>query len=538
MPRVQRPTPATARGRDLALWLAGAVISVALAVALYTRFGINGALSRDEGIYTYGGQQLTHGVPPYASIFDPKTPLATMIAGAAAAVARAVGRNDIYLIRVAFFACSVLTVLAVYVLAVRLWRSVVAGLVAALVFTSFDAFAVDALSGPDAKTPGILLAVVSMWLTARRQWFWAALAGGLAFLVWQPLVFYPVVTVLVAGVYATPGRRLRALGGSVLGAAIPVILVTCYFAVTGALAKFLESAVIFPAVGIQRGTETVAARLAKIATVVHQSCGLGGVLFWAGLLLLLLVVAATLGQGGGWRRALREPLVCVVLTTFVAQAGYAASDFQGYPDLYPLLPYAGLGVGGAVGLAMNRLRHAPARVATTVFALVGVVALTGFSWSSFTNNPMHNDDFMVQRSSACAISRVLVPGHPLYSLGDPRPLALTHRRNPDRFIYLGSGVDHWKIAHTPGGLEGWAAQIRAAHPSVVVLRGWHTKVTPLLVERLKAAGYRQGYIGQWRVFLGRAARARAHAQGVKVTHRPTEHALDRSGRELSTGRCG
>src|SRR3978361_1727049 len=111
----------------------GGLVSVAVAVALFTRFDIDGALSRDEGIYAYGGQQLAHGVPPYASIFDPKAPLATMIAGVAAWLARLLGRSDVAAIRGAFFLCAVLTVLAVYLLAVRLFGSVLGGLTAAVV---------------------------------------------------------------------------------------------------------------------------------------------------------------------------------------------------------------------------------------------------------------------------------------------------------------------------------------------------------------------------------------------------------------------
>ena len=112
--------------RNGGLKLVGAMTSMAVAVALYTRFGIGGTLARDEAVYAYAGQQLAYGVPPYASIFDAKTPLASMIAGVAAAVAHLAGGNDIYLIRAAFFVCACLAVLAVYLLAAQLWRSVLA----------------------------------------------------------------------------------------------------------------------------------------------------------------------------------------------------------------------------------------------------------------------------------------------------------------------------------------------------------------------------------------------------------------------------
>src|SRR6185437_4766731 len=94
------------------------------AVVLYTRFSINQRLWRDEAIYVYGAQRFAHGVPPYASIFDPKAPLATILGGLVALLARGLGLSDIKGIRLEFFVFSVLTVLAVYLVAKRLWSSV------------------------------------------------------------------------------------------------------------------------------------------------------------------------------------------------------------------------------------------------------------------------------------------------------------------------------------------------------------------------------------------------------------------------------
>ena len=79
-------------GRDHALTVLGAVVAVAAAVALFTRFSTNIKMSRDEGINAYSGQQLAHGLAPYASIFDPKAPLASIIAGLGALAARIAGR--------------------------------------------------------------------------------------------------------------------------------------------------------------------------------------------------------------------------------------------------------------------------------------------------------------------------------------------------------------------------------------------------------------------------------------------------------------
>src|ERR687886_260067 len=86
------------RMRDKAVVLGAPLACLIAAVALFAQFGVYGQLDRDEAIYAYGGQQLAHGVAPYASIFDPKTPGATFLAGVAAAVARAYGGDSLWAI--------------------------------------------------------------------------------------------------------------------------------------------------------------------------------------------------------------------------------------------------------------------------------------------------------------------------------------------------------------------------------------------------------------------------------------------------------
>src|SRR4051795_12096722 len=172
----------------------GAVLAGLIALALFLQFSIDDVLKRDEAIYAYGGQQLVEGVAPYASVFDPKTPLGTGFAAVGVVAARAAGAadgaGDVHGMRILFLVFAVLAVLAVYALGLWLWDSALAALAGAVVFCSFHGFALDAIGGPNAKTPAIFLAVLAMALLVRRWWFWGALAGSLAFLVWQPLGGY------------------------------------------------------------------------------------------------------------------------------------------------------------------------------------------------------------------------------------------------------------------------------------------------------------------------------------------------------------
>src|SRR4051794_41469406 len=85
---------------------AGAVLALAVAVTLFTRFSFDDTMRRDEAIYAYGGQQLAAGVPLYRGVFDPKTPVAQALAGAAAALAPGRGFAGVRAIPGAFFVAA------------------------------------------------------------------------------------------------------------------------------------------------------------------------------------------------------------------------------------------------------------------------------------------------------------------------------------------------------------------------------------------------------------------------------------------------
>ncbi|MEA2438580.1 MAG: hypothetical protein QOH76_4 [Thermoleophilaceae bacterium] len=502
--------------RQLFAW-GGAAFALILAVALYTRFNLNGNLWRDEAIYAYGGQQLADGVPVYLSIFDPKPPLPTILCGFAAIGANWFDVNDVLAMRAEFFVFACLTVVAVYLLVLWLWNSPLAAVVGAATFASFKGFARDALEGPDAKTPGIFFAVLSMGLLVRRQWFWGAFTGSLAFLVWQPLIVYPAVAVVWAVVASDADVRWRCGARALAGAAIPVAVTSLYLLIEGALSQFIEASLTFPLTGVERGSQTLGERIDRIVFVVNQDYGNTSVLFWAGLVALLgLLVACLLRRRSELRAAVREPYIVVVILTFLGIAAVTLSDFQGYPDLFPVLPYAATGLGGAVALVQSQVDGARLRLAVTAAALVGVAVLAVLTWSVYSDAHWPAKSLRAQRADAAKLQKILDPGEILYSLGNPVPLVLTHRRNPSRFIYLNSGAANWKIKHTPGGLEGWKREILASNPAVVTISDWETRTTQKIRPWLKSVYGKGTYLGHWQLFMKPSVRARAIRRGIAL----------------------
>ena len=492
-------------------WL-GLLVTLALAIGLFAQFSIDDRLSRDDAIFTYGAQQLVHGVPYYKSIFDAKGPIAPMVGAIGVEATKLFGGNDVHGVRVVFFVFACLAAAGVYLLALSLWRSVAAGLVSAVVFLSFKGFALDATGGPDAKTPGIAFAVFAMLLLVRRRFFWGGVLGALAFLCWQPLGAYIIAAIVAAFAMSPAGRRLRSTLLAALGAAIPIAASFVYFWLAGALSEFTDAAFGFPLLGVQRGQQTLSQRLGLINDVIHAQYNvLHGWLLYVGLALMAAAVALVLWRGRRrLRRAVADPLVCVVALSGLPLVAFTLHDFQGYPDVYPLLAYSALGVGSFAALAQDRAaRAAP-------LALIAACAvLAGLTWSTYARSTPGAVSLKVQEQRAAAIEQILGPTGRLYAIGDPTSLVLTHRRNPSRYIYLGSGVLRWMLRRTPGGYNGWLARIRAADPGVIVIHTFlPTKRKDFAFLNHLQQGYIPRWLGAWELLIKPELLARAREQGV------------------------
>jgi hypothetical protein len=533
------PAPISRRILAAANWplLASGAGVLLMAVVLLTRFSVHAKLTRDQSIYVYGAQRFSHGVAPYVSVFDPKTPGATILGGIAATVAHWFHLHDIVAIRWTFFLVAVATVLAMYALAYRLWNSVPAAVATAVVLCSFTVFARSGLVGPEAKMPGLLFSALAMYAMVRRRWVLAAVYGGLAFCFWQPFVWFGLVAVVGGVLHAARGRRLRIGLLAFAGAAAPTVLLGIYFAVSGALSQFLVDAFEYPLTGTKRPKEKLSAHFTRIAVVIDHY-RFSALLVWCGTVLLVLLVGVAIAKGRGQlRSALLSPLIFVVFTTFLLNLFYAFFDFQSDPDTLPLLIYPALGIGGGVAVVVGVLRNPVQRRAVVAVAAAGGLVVAGVSWVLFGNLSKRDETMGPQLADACGLTILLGNQGKLVSLGNPALFALTHRVSSSNYIYLAAGTDDWKINHTRGGLIGWVNQIVGPKPAIIGINEWapphtHNANARAMHGYLRADGYRRRYLGRWALWMDQATRESAKGLGVYLPRRPTKEALRTDGTPL------
>jgi hypothetical protein len=317
------------------------------------------------------------------------------------------------------------------------------------------------------------------------------------------------------------------------------VITLVYFAAAGAFGKFIESTLEYPLTGVERTKRSFSGRIKHIVHVINQYYAFSAVLFWIGAVLLVAVLVGVVWRGRShWRTALADPVLVIVGLTGLFEFGYALTDFQGYPDVFPLLPYPAIGIGAAVALVEHHASLSALREVVVGITTAALTLLTVLSAYWFTNNTHANNSFLDRELAAgCALNRMVPAGTSLYAIGSPVSLVVTGRRNPSRYIYLDAGVGTWKVNHTTGGMAGWEQQIKAANPSVVVMEGWSGKERTPMWEWLVSEGYNRWYLGAFRVFVDSAAFYSAKSQGIQLTKAHTDWPMASDGGRLTRRSC-
>ena len=453
---------------------------LALAAFTYSLYGFDGVLLRDYSIYLYSGQRMAEGVPPYLSIFDHKGPLSPMLAGLGVMVSKQLAWDDIYTVRLLFFAIGCLTVLAVYLLANSLFRSEVAGLFAALTFLGFYGFAYQAASGPEPKTPMVLFEALSLLFTSQKRWFWAGFFGSLAFLVWQPMAIFALVTFMLAVMRPKEERYsavLRALGGIM----VPLVAFVAYFYYQGALDNFINGVVLFNALYLTRGQYTASPLILRmlsnpslLTSTITEIGSAYGTMMVPIILGLIMIVRLYFLRPYQYRFA-------PILLSFPAPFLWGLLDFQLNQDFYVYLPYAAVGFGALLAFVIQHTENPRLLAALLSAVLIGVALATTFdavNASAAYTVLGTKIDLSQQREGALKIEDRLGEDAKIASINSPQVLVLLHRENPNPYLFITAGIDRYIEAKEPGGFEGWLRELEAYDPDAIAFFGEGQYVLP------------------------------------------------------------
>lgn len=446
------------------------LLVLALAALVFGLYGFDGVLLRDYSIYLYSGQRMAEGVPPYVSIFDHKGPLSPMIAGFGVMLSGLFGWDDVYTVRAVFYATACLAAVAIYLLGRSTFRSQEAGLLAALTFMGFYAYAQAAASGPEPKTPMVLFEALALMFAVRKKWFWSSFFGSLAFLIWQPMGAFAFVTFLLAITRPREERYGAALRAAA-GTATPLVATVAYFYFQGALWDFLNGFILFNFTHLARGTTQLSYILMGAASNIALPYATMLVPILIGLLTVLLLY---------FKRPFEYRFLPILLT-FPVPIMWSLRDFQLADDFYVFLPYAAVGFGAFLAAAVRRT-GSPRLIAAILGAILLTIALAN-TWEEISAGPAEKltgttIDLPTQREGALEIEERFGEDVRLASINSPQILVLLHRENPNPYLWITAGVDQEIAARVPGGFEGWLEDMEEYDPGAISFFGEGQSLLP------------------------------------------------------------
>ena len=470
-------------------------ITALAAVAVYLTHGFDGGLSRDLGVYAYGGQQVAEGVPPYVAIVNRAGPLAHLLPGIGAWVARQVGVDDVLGMRVLFMLFAGACVAAAYVLVRDVFRSRLAGVTAAAALLCIKGFVIYATGGPREKTPLTLFCLLAVHAMVHRRWAAAGFWLSLGTLTWQPC-FFPIVAGLAVAALLQPERRLRSLARIAVGGLIPLVVTVAFYAAIGDLKYFIDDFLLINAKYTHQANLLTSAGSIWGSTL--ETYGWTTWLIIGGLLLELVLAVRS------WRAARRgDPtaaaLVGMGAITLVGVL-WALAAYNGWPDCFFIFPVVLVGIGSVVPLLRTRLSVRMLRAAVAGWVVVAVALTTVYAVTT------RSHDLTEQRSDVDAVLGVL-PDAKIMSVESPPPLVLAHQRNPTRFQLFGNGLIDYLDDVWPGGREGyaqWTAQHAPALLTVGVESGTPDWLKPVLDHDFAYVGESPGWLWYVRTDVGQS----------------------------------
>lgn len=476
----QRTRPSRAvvdRLRGLDPW--GPLLALA-AVAVFLLHGYGGMLTRDLALYAYSGQQFAEGVPPYVSVLNRAGPLAHMVPGFGAMIARLLGTDDLLTMRVLMTVLSVAAVWLTYLLGRDTFGSRLAGVAAATSLLTFQGFVTYATGGPREKTTMLLLVVCALLAVVHRRWGLTGVAVALATLTWQPAFFVGTTAVVVAAVALSWRAATGALLRFAVGGLVTTAVVTAYFVLEGALELFLRGFLIINA----GWTDQSGLREFLQIAPEEMTAGFGWSIWVVLIGLVATVVLAVAELRGLDRHDGRRMAVVGTGAATVACLLWSLKVFNGWADAVFVLPLAALGLGGLVLALVRRL---PRRAATAVVATYALVALV----AAGANAGATRDDYLEpMRAEVDAVLAISGPGATVLSIGAPQPLVFGQLRNPIRHQMFIVGLQDYLDEELPGGLEGLAEEIEEARPTLVTMDHptWYDWLRPVIREHYVFVG--------------------------------------------------
>jgi len=455
-----------------------------LSALLFWWIGLREPILRDHAWFLYLGQTILRGEPIYANSFFGYPPLGPVATAGAMWLGKAFGAPTYLAPRIAGMAIFHASVILAYFVARRATRSAAAGLATAIVLASFSHFQTYSATDIEPKTLVILFSLAAAAAVQRRAWVFVGVFTGLAGMCWQPAVLVAISTFTVT---LWNGRRKlwQSIARYALGIGLGCAPAAAYLTVSRSWLDFWQRGIVIPAT-TQVAAETGATWWLLVMRVFFAGEWYFFLLGGAGFALFAIAALAS-GPGAAWRRFLADRMGGLPLLT-PAWIVFNSSEFQGAPDMLPILPAVAFWVGWAFFLVGRPLAARPRAAAVLASLLIAAFVAYGFR------------DAHAYRPAITLDQEIEVVNRILGDVGEDDPIVgfdaseiyvLTERPAPVPFVSLNAVYAQFADLLYPTGCRGLERHLAALQPRVVVINEhpWQSACVKSLRPMLRRRGY-------------------------------------------------
>jgi hypothetical protein len=245
-----------------------------------------------------------------------------------------------------------------------------------------------------------------------------------------------------------------------------------YFGAAGALDELLRSAFVLGSYQVR----VEQSELVALTKSIWLGFPLASPLVAIGVLAFAVRAASEVRtlKSSQWGSTPLVPLGLILVLFFV----WSMIDYQGYPDFFPFLPYAALGIVVAADKFVAWLGARGAKLAG-VLAIAALMILPGLNVALANKlsrqSPVWHDGLQKQRR---AYAQVVDPARAdcrdmcrIVVIGLPEVPALLGFKALSRFILNDwGGTDAFIASGYANGFQGWLDELQAAKPDLVVAK--------------------------------------------------------------------
>lgn len=260
---------------------------------------------------------------------------------------------------------------------------------------------------------------------------------------------------------------------------------------------------------VERVPTTLIQHFANPIAAVYRSYPLGVLLIVLGFLATTTVYVWRLRENdGSLSKLMATDRFAAFLVSFAAMVIWSLLDFQSGPDLFVLLPYVAIGFGWLLHLALShmwnilQIGQAARRAALAVLCVILVLTEAGYYRKT------REDGLREQRRLAQQIEDEFGRDCRLVSISSPEILVLLNKTNPNRYLFIASGIDNLIDATEAGGFEGWLRQLEAYDAPVIALGPISGRRAQMVTDWLNAH-YEERKVGNWTFFVKESGGARS-----------------------------